>query len=335
MSRSIDENGTKWEDAQKKIKEYLEDETHIYDWPRVGEDDFSPYPLNCDDKPELLFLIGLPASGKTVWAKLKVSMDKSYVRVSRDDLRNMRGIYWIPEQEGMIADWELSIIVNAIESGKSVILDATNLNEARRAKFVQRVRLLANIRFTVNKKVFNTSVEECIKRDDARTEGKIGKKVILQMAKDYGLETKCPVHEHQIGRYNAIICDLDGTLAHNYTGRGFYDWDRVGEDTVDPIIRGILDRYEDVQIIIMSGRDEACLAETEKWLYNNSVEFDVLLMRKAGDSREDLIIKKELFDLHIKNKYNVLFALDDRDQVVDMWRKELGIKCLQVNYGDF
>ena len=36
----------------------------------------------------------------------------------------------------------------------------------------------------------------------------------------------------------------------------------------------------------------------------------------------------------ILDKYNVAFVLDDRDQVVRVWR-DLGLTCLQVDYGDF
>ena len=58
-------------------------------------------------------------------------------------------------------------------------------------------------------------------------------------------------------------------------------------------------------------------------------------MRASGDTRKDSIVKKELYEKHIKNKYYVSFWLDDRNQVVDMVRKELGLLCLQVYYGDF
>lgn len=51
-------------------------------------------------------------------------------------------------------------------------------------------------------------------------------------------------------------------------------------------------------------------------------------------NRKDVVIKRELFDRYIRDNYQVLFVLDDRNQVVDMWR-ELGLKCLQVAPGDF
>ena len=57
-------------------------------------------------------------------------------------------------------------------------------------------------------------------------------------------------------------------------------------------------------------------------------------MRKKGDHRKDSIVKKELYEEHIKNRYEVLCVFDDRNQVVDMWREE-GLLCCQVYYGDF
>lgn len=58
-------------------------------------------------------------------------------------------------------------------------------------------------------------------------------------------------------------------------------------------------------------------------------------MRTTGDARKDSIVKKELFEAHVKQHYFIKFVLDDRNQVVDLWRLDLGLTCLQVNYGDF
>jgi hypothetical protein len=57
-------------------------------------------------------------------------------------------------------------------------------------------------------------------------------------------------------------------------------------------------------------------------------------MRETGDRRKDSIIKKEIFDRHIRDVYNIEFVLDDRNQVVELWRS-LGLTCLQVADGDF
>lgn len=85
----------------------------------------------------------------------------------------------------------------------------------------------------------------------------------------------------------------------------------------------------------MSGRDGISRELTEKWLEGKDIPYRALFMRAEGDQRKDSIVKKELFDEHVRNNYYVRGVFDDRDQVVSMWRKELGLTCFQVNYGDF
>ena len=125
---------------------------------------------------------------------------------------------------------------------------------------------------------------------------------------------------------------------HQYSShkRGPYDWHKVGEDSRDYAIGYLVDVLEQVgfNIILVSGRDAVCRAETEKWLEDKEVEYVALFMRPEGDQRKDNIVKEEIFNNHIRNKYNVIFVLDDRNQVVEMWRS-LGLKCLQVADGDF
>ena len=58
-------------------------------------------------------------------------------------------------------------------------------------------------------------------------------------------------------------------------------------------------------------------------------------MRKTGDNRKDSIIKKEIYEKYLKPmNYHVLFILDDRNQVVEMWR-EMGFTVFQVAEGNF
>jgi len=46
-------------------------------------------------------------------------------------------------------------------------------------------------------------------------------------------------------------------------------------------------------------------------------------------------VDKEIYKAKIEPNYDVYLVLDDRNQVVDMWRKELQLPCFQVWYGDF
>ncbi len=133
----------------------------------------------------------------------------------------------------------------------------------------------------------------------------------------------------------AIICDIDGTIAIK-GDRSPYDWKRVGIDTVNMPVYDVLEamRNDHKAILMLSGRDSICRPETENWLKEYSISYDGLFMRSEGDNRKDLIIKKELYENNIKNKYDVLFVLDDRNQVVKMWREE-GLTCFQVAEGDF
>ena len=46
---------------------------------------------------------GIPASGKSTWAKQEVLKDPEHsIRINRDDLRNMSGKYWVPAREHYI-----------------------------------------------------------------------------------------------------------------------------------------------------------------------------------------------------------------------------------------
>jgi len=82
----------------------------------------------------------------------------------------------------------------------------------------------------------------------------------------------------------AIICDIDGTLAH-IGERSPYDWHRVGEDTLDQVVIDILRHFNDRVIILVSGRDESCRNETQQWLSDNKVPFQHLYMRPEKDNK--------------------------------------------------
>lgn len=134
----------------------------------------------------------------------------------------------------------------------------------------------------------------------------------------------------------AIIVDIDGTLA-KMNGRGPFEWGRVGEDKVNYPIRHLVNLYQGSghTIIVFSGRDGCCREITENWLSDNYIGYNHLFMRPIGNNEKDAIIKRRLYDEHVAGKFDVQFVLDDRNQVVDMWRKDLGLTCFQVDYGDF
>lgn len=153
---------------------------------------------------------------------------------------------------------------------------------------------------------------------------------------------------------DTIICDLDGTLANcehrvHHVRDKPKNWDAfyagVRDDSVNESVLQVLDRFaycEDpyyaspnFNIIFCSGRPERCREDTVWWLVNVAgLEPPYrLLMREDGDHRADYIVKQEILNEHI-DKDRVLFVLDDRQQVVDMWRRN-GLTCFQVAEGNF
>jgi hypothetical protein len=141
-----------------------------------------------------------------------------------------------------------------------------------------------------------------------------------------------------VGKPSAVIVDIDGTLAHKAPGRDIYDLTRVHEDSPHlPVVEAVeAARASGARIIFCSGREDTSRAATERWLelHVDRTADEPLYMRAADDKRRDSIVKRELFDAHIRHEYDVRYVLDDRNQVVEMWRS-LGLTCFQVAEGDF
>lgn len=270
---------------------------------------------------------GIPGSGKSVFA-LGVC-NSEVVRVNKDDIRAMMGGNFTKDNETIVIAVRNALVKGALHQDKVVIVDDTNFAPIHE----DTLSLIAkeyDAEFEV--KFIDTPVDECIKRD-AKRANPVGRDVIMDMYRKYIKQVPEAIpFDSTIP--SAIIVDIDGTLAH-MTDRSPYDYSKVSTDIVDKTIRGIVNMYSlDMGVIVVSGRKDECKKETELWLRENKIYFHELHMRKTEDNRADYIVKKEIYDEHIKGKYNVLFVLDDRDQVVRMWREE-GLKCLQVAEGSF
>lgn len=98
-------------------------------------------------------------------------------------------------------------------------------------------------------------------------------------------------------------------------------------------------------IVYCSGRGDNERKATVEWLSKHKLDWFVmplgnegykapLYMRGRHDSRRDDIVKEIILDFEILTKYTPVFMIDDRDQVVAMWRKR-GFTCLQIDYGNF
>ncbi len=273
---------------------------------------------------------GLPASGKSTWAKQFILDNQGWKRVNKDDLRAMIDAgHWSKENEEMIVHSRDNLVMMYLEGAYNVIVDDTNFHPEHETR-LKEIAETYGAEFEV--KYFDTNPRICMQRDAARGDKSVGNKVILDMyfkyVKPLGLNfnpTLSPLY----------IFDIDGTVAR-MNGRSPYDMSKVSEDLlIDEVASlAVILKMTGLSVIFVSGRSEDARADTEKWLEDNQLKHDGLFMRKSGDSRADYIIKEEIYREHIEGKYNVLGVFDDRDQVIDLWRS-LGIQAYQVNYGSF
>jgi len=134
---------------------------------------------------------------------------------------------------------------------------------------------------------------------------------------------------------SCVIIDIDGTLALR-GDRGPFDFDKSGSDDIcyqARFVTNLIKRNNQLSVFIVSGREDKWRAITAKWLKDNEIEYNELFMRTTSDPRADFIIKKEIFNLKIRDKYKVFFVLEDRKQVKKMW-VSLGIFVFDCNQKD-
>ena len=321
------------------------------------------------DKPRLLILSGLPASGKSTYAKEWLSEDAdARICINWDEARIARyGENWKfnrkEENEMKRASYDTARI--ALNKGFSVIIDNTNLTPKARDTW----RAIGqNSSAEVIEHEIDTPVLECVRRDRNRVgRSRVGRAVIERMALFNGFI------DWQDYKGQFIVCDIDGTLSdpshrlhwvkdQDYTCKPdckatelqrlkggcqvcgskppHKDRDKfheeVTKDTLKEPIARLLGHFRSLgyHIIICSGRwlDKGCGIKTEDWLERHGIQYDHLFMRNGGDSRPDWEIKQEILELLPKDR--IAYVLDDRDQVVNMWRRN-GLTCLQVSEGKF
>jgi len=190
------------------------------------------------------------------------------------------------------------------------------------------------------------------------------------MLKNLSIERNVILPE-PIDNVPTVIFDIDGTLAdiehrrHFVTGKK-KDFDAfnaamVNDTPNQPIVDLLWMCESDAkQIIFCTGRMEQfrevtrnflldkCwysaayneLFDEDNWYTRESIEahLDTYLMMRPDNRRHDpdKDIKQDMLNeiLNTVDKSNILYAVDDRQRVVDMWRSN-GITCLQVAEGNF
>jgi predicted kinase len=291
---------------------------------------------------KIILTKGLPGSGKTFWAKEFQKENPNFKRINKDDLRAMLDNgKWTKDNEKFVLYVRDVMIQLALNDGYDVIIDDTNLHPKHEQQIREILKSVLDGAQVIIQDFTHVPLKECIVNDLKRLNS-VGKDVIMKMYNQFLKPPPAIAPEIIEGVPDAIICDLDGTLCL-LNGRSPYDASTCENDGVNLAVSriltdsGIADERngELTHLIFVSGREDKYREETLKFFEKNDLnEPDELFMRPTGDTRKDSILKKEIYDTHIKGKYNIKYVLDDRDSVVSMWREQ-GLTCLQVAPGDF
>ncbi|MFC0530903.1 phosphatase domain-containing protein [Phytohabitans kaempferiae] len=297
--------------------------------------------------PRLIITRGLPASGKTTFAK---KLQPGVVRVNRDDLRRMlhgERLYttWA---EGQVTTAQRALVEALLQARADVVVDDTNLS----SRLVREWAQMAT-RYGATFEVHDFTdipVEECVRRDADRPEAeRVGAEAIRRLHERYlaGRTLPLPVPDVAPGRPavvyapppdapKIVLVDIDGTVAL-MGDRSPFDMRRVGEDQPHHAVIAAVRAMHAAghAIVYCTGRDESARPATELWLDQHvGVPYEALYMRDLHDSRRDSVVKHDIFEREVRDRYHVVGVFDDRMQVVKMWR-ELGLTVFQVAEGDF
>lgn len=306
-------------------------------------------------KNKLLILSGPPGIGKTTYAKYLLSIDSTYARFNRDDVRKMVADSYVVEDKletliNHISDFTIKELLTKY----NVIVDNTNCKVRYIKELADTFGQIAEVELLLMEpdmdletiKTRNKSREKSVPDEvvDSMFQGYKNVVKRYQEIYEYIQEVSKPKVSIENKQDNtlpkAIIVDIDGTVAH-MGKRSPFDWAKVNEDTPDENVINIVKALHKYHLIFLSGRDSVCRDKTVEWINKHIAgtgltkrNYD-LFMRPQNDYRKDSIIKEELYNNHIKNKYYIEAVFDDRDQVVNFWRMKIGLKCFQVDYGNF
>lgn len=282
----------------------------------------------------LIMLVGPPGSGKSTLSKTEYS-EYTYINQDSQGKQGHREAYAL-----------------ALSNGEDIVLDKMNFSKFGRADYLS---MASDKGYETKIVVLHVPYVECLERILKRQNHETIKD---EKSARSALQTFFTKYE-PVDRYEAhvvvkhwpkppkekvIWSDIDGTVAlvehrrHFVRGTGKKNWtgffNAMSEDSPNLPVIEILERFRGIYpIVYCSGRPETYRKETQEWL-NKYCPPGLLFMRHRNDSRQDDIVKQIILDFEIKTRYDILFCLDDRDQVVKMLRNNR-LSVFQVAEGDF
>lgn len=284
-----------------------------------------------------ILTIGVSASGKSTWADEFVKANPSYQKIERDCIR--KGIMFQKGYDGLDwskwkFQWEKDVtreherlIDVAIQNGRDIVVSDTNLNPKTRASLTRRFKEAG---YEVEERMFPISYEEAVTRDSRRRYG-VGPSVIAQQMESWDKQFS-KTYVPDTTKPQALILDLDGTIAHHDGKRDIYDTAAAINDRCDSEVKAIVNglHHQGWYIIVLTGRKAAHKQASLDWLKKNRIPFFEFHCRPEGDEeRHDDEVKLDVFWRDIAPRYNVRAVIEDRPRVCRAWRS-IGLKTFQV-----
>jgi len=132
------------------------------------------------------FLRGLPASGKTTWAKEKLASlngrgEICAIRTNKDEIRDQLRSEGRKTESAVIRR-ETELVVDGLKAGFEIIIDNTHLHPKHELRYRQLAREYGYCFEVVS--FMHVSVRDCIDRDSSRP-NPIGEGVIRRMHSEY------------------------------------------------------------------------------------------------------------------------------------------------------
>lgn len=290
---------------------------------------------------QLVLMVGPAGSGKSTYSKRYV--EEGYVYINQDS-----------QGKGHMQLFEVAVL-----NGQNIVVDRMGFNKQQRSRYLDIAKKYSyGTKIVVLHESYETCFKRCMARQGHETiKDEINARAALNMFFSK-YERVSDDEANEVTRMwpegdkpSVIICDLDGTLcnlehrrhfASKGEGKNWGEFFRhMSEDTpylwcVDLLKRMSYGRAHTV--VFCSGRPDNYRKETTAWLEQHGLtnlhtDF-YLYMRHRQDQRQDNIVKEIILDFELLTRFTPFFMIDDRQQVVDMWRKR-GYTCLQCAPGDF
>lgn len=290
-------------------------------------------------------MVGPVGSGKSTEVLAALGQYSDLIRISKDEIRRgLRGNRQDMNIEPLVSSVYDSTIEKALMRGFNVVLDTTNAHYSTLKKRLAYYKTLGivNLIFMPNHPLDTLFSRNGYRPQDERLPNEVVKsmwtKYQTTFAKQDELiaEASARVPQEQVNYDDTlpdcVLIDFDDTISGK-CDRGPFEWAKVGGDyPLKEMITLLNSLDSSVERIFVTGRSEACSKESAKWIdnhfvFNSARATPLLLMRGKNDFRPAVEVKQDLYEEHIKNKYNVLAVFDDDSRVIEMFRAK-GINTL-------